>query len=67
VHHCTLKQALLACISSIEFLVSAWAAPIRSKITPTAEPGREMRDEGVDLSGILEEGPYLVSICIIYF
>src|SRR6218665_1886324 len=51
-----------ACIASIEFLVSAWAAPIRSKSRSTAEPGRERRDEEVDLFDTLEERPDLVSI-----
>src|SRR6218665_2965038 len=51
-----------ACIASIEFLVSAWAAPmsaciapIRSKSRSTAEPGRERRDEALDLFDTLEE------------
>src|SRR6218665_873981 len=53
----------------IDFLVSAWAAlmsaciaPIRSKSRSTAEPGRERRDEEVDLFDTLEERPDLVSI-----
>src|SRR6218665_1338942 len=48
---------------------SAWAAPmlaciapIRSKSRSTAEPGRERRDEEVDLFDILEERPDLVTI-----
>src|SRR6218665_3581601 len=60
---------MFACIASIEFLVSAWAAPmfswiapIRSKSRSTAEPGRERRDEEVDLFDTLEERPDLVSI-----
>ena len=39
---------------------------MRSKIKSTAEPGRERRDEGLDLSHTLEERPDLVSIFIVY-
>src|SRR6218665_678723 len=42
-------------------------APIRSKIKSTAEPGRDMRDEGVDLSDTLEERSDLVSIFMFYY
>src|SRR6218665_951272 len=57
---------------SIEFLVSAWRAPkfsIRSRIKSTAEPGRERRDEEVDLHvyDTLEERPDLVSMCMLYY
>src|SRR6218665_475198 len=60
---------MFACIASIDFLVSAWAAPMSACIAPicsksrsTAEPGRERRDEEVDLFDTLEERPDLVSI-----
>src|SRR6218665_2212642 len=41
---------------------SAWIAPMRSKSRSTAEPGRERRDEALDLFDTLEERPDLVSI-----
>src|SRR6218665_2679590 len=58
-----------AFIASIDFVVSAWAAPlsaciapVSSKSKPTAEPGRERRDEEVDQFDPLEERPDLVPI-----
>src|SRR6218665_498933 len=55
-----MDSLLSAFIASIEFLVSAWAAPIRSKSRLTSAP--ERRDEALDLSDTLEERPDLISI-----
>src|SRR6218665_1639684 len=63
------------CIASIEFLVSAWTAPIRSRIISTAEHGREMRDKGVDLTSAIErcrsdttdDRPDVDAIIIVYY
>src|SRR6218665_2385296 len=53
---------MLACIIAMYSLLSACIAPIRSKNRSTAEPGRERRDEEVDLFDTLEARPDLVSI-----
>jgi len=64
---CTAPTCILAYFTAMDSLLSSCTAFNRSKIKSTAEPGRDMRYEGVDPSDTLEERPDLVSIFIVYF